>query len=121
MSQRTDWRDTIAAVAKDSYDMLGDTVTYIDEGTTVTGLTAHPGPESKELAAVLDLPAEKTARKFDIPRQTNFPPTAGIAIRARVTFDSKDYDVERWEDISGGYEALFRLMCSRDQVTSAGA
>jgi hypothetical protein len=120
MSVRTDFRDDLASTVKDALDGLGDTATYIDEGTTVSGLTVHPGAESKELAEVLGLRAEKTARKFMMPRQTGFPPTAGITIRSRITFDSKDYDVERWEDISGGYEAVFRLYGSRDQAADVG-
>jgi hypothetical protein len=121
MSFRTDLRDLMAASAKAAQDVLGDTVSYTNRAASaVTGLTAHPGPESRELAEAMGLRIEQTAREFEIPRQTSFPPSDGINIGDKVTFDSKDYRVERWEDISEGYEALFKLSCSRMVASKAG-
>jgi len=121
MSARTDFRDQFAAVAKIAQDVLGDTISYTNRGgSAATGITAHPGPESRELAEMMGLRAEMTAREFEVPRQTSFPPSDGINIGDGVTFDSKVYRVERWEDISGGYEALFKLQCSRTVASKVG-
>lgn len=59
---------------------------------------------------------------FVIPRQTNFPPTGGIAPNAAVRYNSLDYVVDSALPDIGDYQsaATFTLDCHRNGVSGAG-
>lgn len=120
MSFRADLQTATAALVADVHGTLGESVTYSNRGATGVTLTAWPGTESQDLAQELGCDVNATARRFEIGKQTNFPPSAGVSVSDEVTFSSVVYRVVKWADISGGMGALFQLDCVRYQARRAG-
>lgn len=108
MSARTEIRDAHAALAKNVLAQFGDTATYSNRGVAGVTVYCDPGEESKDLAEELGCDVEETARRFFIPRQTSFPPSAGIATSDTLVYPTSGgytYFIKRWQadSLGAGY------------------
>ena len=121
MSFQTDLRDAIADGVKAAHDAFGETASYTNrDQVAVTGLSIRAGRETSEFKKYQGLEVEVVGRQFEIARQTSFPPSNGIQVGDAITFDSKVYRVDAWEDMTGGIEAAFRIQTSRTVPKKAG-
>lgn len=128
MSFRSDLQTATAQLAYDIIGVTGSssevTATYSNRGASGVSITVHPEAESQELADMIGLQSNETARRFLVPKQTNFPPTAGIAVNDEMTYPTNatyKYRIVKWEDISGGVGSLFQLSCARSLARRVGA
>jgi len=133
---RTEIRDALAAAALATAKALGVQIQYDhrDADDPLT-LWAIPTAESQELAAELGLSAERTARSFNIPRQTDWPPDDNPAVGDGVIYADATYRVRRWQDDSlaivgsAGFNpmgmeslgAVYKVSCERTRVVRIGA
>lgn len=117
MSTRSEIVTTAAQLALATCQVFGDVATYSNKGGVGVTVYCDPQDESRELADVLGVSAEQTARRFFIPAQTSFPPATSIAIADEITYPTNAsyvYSVVRWETDSAG--AGYNLDCVRKRV-----
>ncbi len=122
MSFRTELKNSMIAAIYSVHVALGDTMSYTDRsGVTVTGLACHPNAAVVEHGEIIGAAVDRQRMRFEIAVQTNFPPIDGIFTGETVTdMDGRVWQVESWEDISGGYGAVFGLDCSSEQPMTMG-
>lgn len=86
-------------------------IKYTPRGQSEVTLSAEPGQENRELAAVLgEVDEERTARTFTIPKQTNFPHSQGIAIDEQIVYPASEttyvYLIKRWKAHGEGTDGI---------------
>lgn len=120
MSFRDDLQTGTAQISLDIIKAVGSMATYSNRGGAGVTVYVHPEAEEQDLDSTLPgIISNKTKRTFLIPKQISFPPSNGIDIDDKIIFPTSatfDYQVETWEDISGGIGSLFQVNCSRTQA-----
>jgi hypothetical protein len=119
MSVDTTIRNAFALGLLRLYRARRKTIVFENADDGEVTLYADYKNESTELAEVLGFEAEKTARKFFVPRQTNFPPADGVRPGALITVESKDYKVEKIDE-AGDESPQFEIICSRNIAVTGG-
>lgn len=113
-------RDLAAAAALDAYELLfgAGNLAYSHRGAAGVTLTGSPGQEDRDLAEILGLEAEATARTFHVPRQTGFPPSGGVALNDQITWDSQVFFVRRIR--ADQLAPVYLLDCVREKAHRLG-
>jgi hypothetical protein len=97
MSVQTDIRDAAAKAAYDIHTVLGETFSYSNRGAadvTLYGFFNEPTTTNEN---VLETETALTEIRLDVARQTNFPPTNGIACDDQITRGTVKYYVTAFE------------------------
>ncbi len=119
MNFRADLRRGTARITLEILRVLGTTATYSGADRTVT-IYCDPGAEQRTYSEVLGAMTDTTSRTFTIPRQTDFPPSNGVAVADEIDFEDNVYTVDEWLDVSAGVGALFEIKATRVQPTVLG-
>ena len=97
---------------------LGEQLTYSNKSNAPVTLWGSPNEQSRALATVAHTSAEETTITFDIPRQTNFPPTNGPAIGDLIVYQTFSFWVQSWDADTIG--AVYAVKCKRQQAARVG-
>src|SRR5690349_18345435 len=91
-------RDRTAGMAVAVLRRLQRTVQYRHRGEDAITIYADWNNDQTSGGEMLSAETEEHARTFFIPRQDNFPPTAGIAFGDLIIVDSREYRVLHSDD-----------------------
>ena len=114
-------RDVGAAAALEIATAFGLTASFENPGAA--GVTVYVLPvEGGLVTSEHDGPTDVSEISLAVPRQTGFPPTAGILTGAVLVYGGVDYGVDR-ADLGGlplDLAPVVTLMCKRNVATDEG-
>lgn len=113
MGFRQGIRDCAAIAYLETCKLLGEQITFYERGAG--GVTLWAMPSGGEVGEVdrLKVRSEQHSTKFNIPRQSNFPPANGPSINSEIV----DADGNRWRIVPAidvdSVEAVYKCPCER--------